>query len=764
MPKRAAFLRLLAAGLLASAAGLAPRTLAAEQPAFDLEAATRGTGFLQGLVPWRWRPGQGDLVAWRKKPTPTGPKQNHLIALDPETGARRSLLVREDFEAAVGRKVPQAGRGRVERIGRAGVAPYWFSADGRRVLLQVRGDLAYADLASGARRRLTEHAETIRDVKWSPNGRSVSYSKGYDLWVVEASGGTPRALTSGGTPELRNARLDWLIPEELGLTTAHWWSPDSSKIAFIQVDETNVDRHTVAPGPKPGARPRTMYYPRPGTPNPLVRIAIVKPDAQPSERLVWARLGTTPPEYIARVAWASTSEHLFALSLDRRQRHLQLWVIHAASGEATSAWSKQIAQGWIDPPPAPYTLPDGSFLLRVPEAKGPSWQRFRLQTDGTIQRVEIVTKPTTGTRARPYLDPNTGHCIATFEGRHGPVVHKRASRQAPWQPAPFVPQRPLVASATWNDGATHALVSVSSPLRPRERSVHRLRDGAATVPLGREALPTLEQLSLATFEDGEIPLETPALKRPDGSPCALRWRLWRPAHPSTAHAYPLIVHTYGGPGTSMIRHTWSRVALFSTYLCRRGFYVLHVDGRGSRGQGPAFQHAIEGRLGRYEIEDHARVVQHLAERPDIDGSRVGIYGWSFGGTMVLNGLAHHGDAFHAGFAVAPVSDWLLYDTIYTERFLGMPTDNPLGYRATAPLRFAKQMRGDLYIVHGLSDDNVHPINTLRLVDALLAEKHDRFDTMLLPGRGHGLGNARGDMLRRMIAFFERTLRGTAVPR
>jgi dipeptidyl-peptidase-4 len=277
----------------------------------------------------------------------------------------------------------------------------------------------------------------------------------------------------------------------------------------------------------------------------------------------------------------------------------------------------------------------------------------------------------------------------------------------------------------------------------------RLADGKVLRELGDARAPALETLELAVPEYGHIPVE--GLGR-------IQYRLWRPARLQRSRKHPLIVQVYGGPGSRTVSEGWGRGPLFPTFLTERGFLVLQVDGRGTGGQGRAFTTCVQGRLGILELEDVVRAVREVAKRSWVDGARVGIWGWSYGGTMACNALTMRSDVFRAGVAVAPVTDWRLYDTIYTERYMGLPSENEKGYEETSSITHVGKLTGNLLVLHGLGDDNVHAQNTLRLLEACLRAKNPNLDVMLYPRRGHGIGGATIDVYRRLVRHFETHLK------
>ena len=257
----------------------------------------------------------------------------------------------------------------------------------------------------------------------------------------------------------------------------------------------------------------------------------------------------------------------------------------------------------------------------------------------------------------------------------------------------------------------------------------------------------MSELAIARPEVGVLP----------GVGGEIVWRLWRAPDADPETPRPLIVRVYGGPGTRMVLDRWERAIFLTSYLTGAGYHVLEVDGRGTAGRGADFVRAVAGRLGVREIEDQVAAVRHVARRRDVDGDRVGIFGWSFGGTLTCLALTRHSDVFRAGVAIAPVTDWRLYDTIYTERYLGLPAENEAGYRETAATTHAATMNGWLLLLHGTADENVHAVNTERLVEALRVADKTTFEVKLYAGRGHGLGGVHEGLYTRLLDFFEKHL-------
>lgn len=743
--RRAALLLLV---LLASPAWAAPEDEDVAAP-LTLRQVFGGGSFTRPIPSWSWRPGHAELVRVDERRAPPEGQRPVLVAMDAASGAVRDLLDLGELETLV------EGEGTaVEGIGRASAPPFLWRADGQALCAVVRGDLVWVDLEHGTRRRLTRTPGPMADLNLSPDGAHVSFSRAHELWVVSTQGGEPRALTSGGSENLLNATLDWLYPEELDFRTAAWWSPSATRLAYLQMDQSGVPRYRV-PGLLPlRSEGRPMAYPKAGDPNPRVRVGVVGVAGGPTR---WLDLGDPAPEYVVRVAWKPGArvedERVLVVTLDRAQRHLRCHVLDPVSGACEGLAFEERDAAWIDVPPAPRFLPgeparflwrrqDGSTrwyvgTLGATPGSGASFEALSpegvdagdlLHVDGTTRRtwVEGVAH---GAAARGIFE-----CSPGCEGVRRPA----------WAD---VKDRTLDAQVD-GSGAYALLTRSSATVAPRVDLV-RTQDGALVRAIGDAHAPQLDERGLAVPEYGSLPVE--------GQSGAVRWRLWKPPALDEAGSYGLIVHVYGGPGSRMVEDAWGRGPFFPTLLCQRGFLVLQVDGRGSGGQGRDWMKCVQGRLGILELEDQVAAVRKVLERPYVDGARVGVWGWSYGGTMACNALTMRSDVFRAGVAIAPVTDWRLYDTIYTERYMGLPAENESGYSETASVTHAARMKGHLLLMHGLGDDNVHAQNTMRLVEAFLTAGNRNFEMMIYPRRGHGIGGATLDVFTRLLDHFERRL-------
>jgi dipeptidyl-peptidase-4 len=743
----------------------APGAAAEEEPPptppktqLTLEDLHGGPSFTKPIPDWSWRPGHAELVRRGNRTRPAQPPTPVLLAMDPETGTERELL---DL-GAMHTLVPGKGV-RMRGIGRAGPPSFKWSADGKALCLVVKGDLVWVDLEAGTRRRLTETDAALSDLNIAPDGAHVSFSRENELWVVSTKEGAPRRLTTGGSKTLLNATLDWLYPEELDFRTAAWWSPDSKSIAYLQMDQSDVPVYRV-PGLLPlRSEGREMFYPKAGDPNPKVRLGVVPPTGG---KTVWVPLGDPAPEYIARVAWLGTGNAqdpcmLLVVTLDRAQRHLKLFgalvrdeacLVELLHEEKDAAWidvpSEIVRQGrflwhrqdetarfYVGQPKLPSLTPTPGGMQMYPLTPA-DFEATDVHAFGAPASLSLIT----GRRRGDINDTVLSHRITTDastgwsggELRIGPPADLHVDKTQSIRVDP-------------DASGTYALLTTSSATVPPRKTLVRVHDGEVLREIGNASTPRLEALDLSVPEYGTLPIEGLG---------DIHWRLWKPADLDETRSYGLIVHVYGGPGSRMINNRWGRGPLLATLLNQRGFLVLEVDGRGTRGQGRDFMKCVQGRLGKLELEDQVRAVEEITKRPYVDAKRVGIWGWSYGGTMVCNALTRRSDVFSAGVAVASVTDWRLYDTIYTERYMGTPESNAKGYDETCCIPEAKNMSGKLLLLHGLGDDNVHAQNTIRLIEAFLEAKNLNYDAMLYPRRGHGIGGASLDVFTRLLRHFE----------
>jgi dipeptidyl-peptidase-4 len=605
-----------------------------------------------------------------------------------------------------------------------------WAPDGKQILVARSGDLFLLDVATGARTQLTKTTARERDPKLSPDGKHLSFRVEHDLHVMDIASRRTKALTKGGTELVRNAELDWVYPEELALSTAYWWSPDSRRIAYLQFDVSAVPvyPHGDLTQVRPVYEPER--YPQAGTENSKVRLGIV-PAAGGATK--WVDL----PEMeggrlIARVEWVRDASAVAVAMLNRVQNEVR-WI--RTDGKAVSAIYSQKDPAWIN------FKDDHRFLTKPPKmligAERPDYRHLYWN----------ATEPVAITKGE--WEVTELNCV----DEAGEQIYYSGTEQSPTERQFYrIKFDGSGKTRLTTERGTHTIWmapgcgsfidSHSSLTAPTRRTLH-LSDG--------KLLATLQERS-NEFE--LLPTELTTFCGPDGA--LFHARLLKPAGFDPAKKYPAIVQVYGGPHAQTVRDLW-RGADYDQYLAHRGFVIWQVDNRGSAGRGHAWESKLYRRFGKQELEDQVEGVKHLVSLGFVDPARIGINGWSYGGFMTLYSLFNASDKFAAGIAGAPVTDWRNYDTIYTERYLGLPQQNEEGYRASSPVFQASNLKGKLMLVHNFEDDNVLFQHSLRMASSL-QQAGKPFDLMLYPQKAHGVtGSVRRHMLEGMTAFWERNL-------
>ena len=557
----------------------------------------------------------------------------------------------------------------------------------------------------------------------SPNLKYRAYTRNYNLYIKNMDG-NETALTTDGTEDLRNAFPDWVYPEELGQYQAFWWSPDSKKIAFMQFDEKPVTKYPIVHDVQPIPRFELLGYPKPGGNNPIVRFFIAD---IASKKLVRLETGDDLDVYLYRGQWTNDGQEFTYHRLNRLQNKLELFAADPATGK-TRLFLTDTDPCYIDEQTDLVFLKDNLRFLWTSERSG--WREIYLY-DLTGKLLKQLTNAKLPVRSIQGVDEARGWIYfggleANGTERHAYKVKldgtafARMTKETGSHNVGFSPNF---------DYYTDAFSSFDQPMK----STLYQADGKEVKVLAT-AVPTKEFLDLKLVKPERF-----TFKSADGK-YDLDGLIYFPAHFDSKDKYPLLLSVYGGPGSKGVNNSY-KMADANQALAQLGFLVAVCDYRGVSGRGKAFQNLHYMKLGQVELEDHVAFVKALGQRPYVDTTRVGITGHSYGGYFTCLALLKEPDVFHVGVAGAPVTDWRNYDSIYTERYMRRPQDNPDGYEKGSCLTYAKNLKGKLFIHHGAVDDNVHPGNTIQLVQALLKE-NKKFDMMIYPEQQHGISFAR----------------------
>lgn len=598
-----------------------------------------------------------------------------LWCLEVGTGRERLLADPAALDAA-DEEMPSQERARRERLREqaGGIVSYTTDRDGTVAAFVVSGALHVVDTGGGRVRRVETEGGVV-DPQLDPTGQRVGFVSGGALHVHEFGSGTTKLAAPDGDAVSWGV-AEFAAAEEMGRLRGYWWAPDGKAVLAARVDEAPVHRWHIADPAKPGREPLEVRYPAAGTPNAMVSLAVLGLDGSRTPVPV-------DDEYLAEVLW---DEHELLLVVQSRdQRRLRLLAVDPSSGTAT-ARAEQTDPAWVDlVPGVPAHLDDGALVTTADSA-----DTRRLVVDGVP-----VTPPGLQLRAVRCVDGDTVLFTASTEPTGIGLWAWRRGGQAEL----------LTPSQGVFDGRRRDGVSVVTghTLDGSSVTVHRA-DGS-------------EMALASSAVEPELPLRVQLLQ---AGPQQLRTALLLPSWHTPGTRLPVLLNPYGGPHAQRVLHDRG-AHLLNQWLAEQGFAVLVVDGRGTPGRGPAFERAVHGDLATPVLDDQVAALHAVAaEHPDLDLERVAIRGWSFGGYLAALAVLRRPDVFHAAIAGAPVTDWRLYDTHYTERYLGDPAADPAAYEHSSLLADASVLRRPLLLVHGLADDNVVAAHTLRLSSALLA--------------------------------------------
>ncbi len=693
-------------------------------------------------------PRPGTVAPGRLEFTPDGKAVTYLFS---EDGSLVRSLWRYDVESGERRVIagpPPAStdestlsreeelRRERARLRELGVTDYQFAEKSpQQVLLVPGGGRLWVSVAEGELVEI-EGSHGAIDPHLSPDGSQVAFVRDDELWVMDVAGGSPRRLTSGAEPGLSNGLAEFIAQEELDRDRGFWWSPDAKKIAFIKADSRHIKDYTIVHQGKSEVDNEPHRYPFAGEPNALLELGVV--DLQ-TGATTWMDLGAETDIYIARVGWRPEGV-LTCQLLSRDQRTLKLLAFDGSG--ASSPLLEERQEPWLNLQDDPEFLHDGGFLW-LSERTGfnhiyryfpdgsckaltsGDWMVTRLvRVDEASGMVYFVSTKDSALERHLYSVPLDGGQVVRIteeRGVHGIGMAKDCSR--------------FIDFSTARGHGAHVAI--------------RRTDG------------TLERVIFEqsqTADDlGLVPPELTTIDAADGT--TMHAAIYKPPVLEPGKRYPVIVSVYGGPHAQRVLEEWGMtVDLRAQYLAQHGYVVLKVDNRGSANRGLAFEAAIADRMGTVEVDDQVAAVRALAKRPYVDGSRVGIYGWSYGGYMTCMALMRAPDVFKVGVSGAPVTDWDGYDTGYTERYMGTPQSNPEGYKDSSVLTHAAKLKGKLLLVHGMVDENVQFRHTARLIVALTEANKD-YDLLVFPEERHMPRDAKGleYQERRVLEYFEKNL-------
>ena len=671
---------------------------------------------------------------------------NRLVSVDATTGERAPLVDIARFEAAIA-SLPGVSADDARQLARR--PGHVMNATRSALVFELADDLFYYERGDASARRLTRTPAPETEVSFSPDGSLVAFVRDHNLAVVDVDRRREHALTTDGSDTIRNGRLDWVYQEEIygrGNFRGYWWSPDSTRLAYLQLDDSAVPTYTVLDHIPYHPEVEDWDYPKAGDPNPRVRLGVVRAAGGATTWVDITEYAATEP-LIVGVGWTPDSQSVVFEVQNREQTWLDLNLAATHIGTVTRL-VRETSDAWVNVTGAPTWLADGSFLW-LSERSG--WMHvYHYDADGTL--AHQVTDGAWEVRELHGVDEATGWVyFSGTERSHigGDVYRVKLDGSAVTR----LSETAGTHRARFNPSFTHYLDTWSDIATPPQVRLHA-SDGAEVRVVAANPVRVLDEYRLAapelrqvTNRDGFV-MEALMIKPPDFDP---------------ARRYPVYQHVYGGPHAPRVRNVWGRETLYWQLLAQHGIIVWVLDNSTASGKGAVSTWPVYQHFGELELRDLEDGIAWLTEQPYVDATRIGIEGWSYGGFMVSYALTHS-RSYAMGIAGGSVTDWRDYDTIYTERYMRMPQNNPDGYAQSSPRFDAADLHGALLLIHGTMDENVHMQNTLQFAHEL-QKAGKPFDMMIYPKSRHRLGGPELEKHRRatMLDFALEHLRPASAP-
>lgn len=628
---------------------------------------------------------------------------------------------------------------------------YTFSDDESQVLLATnqesifrRSTLANYFVFNTKTNTLTSISEAkIQEPTFSPDGKKVAYGLNNNLYIKDiASGKTIQFTKDGEKNKIINGITDWVYEEEFAFVRAFEWNADSNKIAFIRFDETEVPEFSMDVYGKNLYQTQTVFkYPKAGEANAIVSLH------------VFDLLGNTTTQvelgphldYIPRIKWTNNANVLSLQTLNRHQNQLDL-IFYNSKTNNTSVVLKEIDKAYVDITDNLTFLEDNSFI-------------WTSEKDGYNhiyhygKKGKLINQVTKGNwEVTNYYGFNEKNNTIYYQSvENGSINRDVYSITLDGTNKKRLTKNTGTNDADFSANFTYFINTYSSATQPPLYTLNDAVNGYVfkTIKTNSELTKTVSEYKMSKKEFSTININGNDLNM---------WMI-KPANFDAKKEYPLFMFQYSGPGSQQVANRWNNANdYWYQMLAQKGYIIACVDGRGTGFKGADFKKVTQKELGKFEVEDQIEAAKLLGKRNYVDASRIGIWGWSYGGFMSSNALFKGSDVFKMAIAVAPVTSWRLYDSIYTERYMTTPKENASGYDDNSPINHVDKLKGDFLLIHGTGDDNVHVQNTMRMVEALV-QADKQFEWMIYPDKNHGIygGNTRKHLYTKMTNFIDRTL-------
>ncbi len=631
-----------------------------------------------------------------------------------------------------------------KRVYGTGILEYTWSADGKALMFPLNGDVYYYQLGQKEAVNLTKGGGFATDVKFSPKGNYISFVRDQNLFVINIKTQKTKALTTKGGGAIKFAMAEFVAQEEMNRMTGYWWSPDESTIALTKVDMSPVEVVTRNEIYADSIKLIDQRYPYAGTDNILINLGFINVDS-PADQIRWVDLGKDKDIYLTRGKWLPDSKNFSYQWQTRNQQQQQLVFVNSNSLQRHPIIT-ETSDTWVNIQDGLKFIEQG--FLWTSELDG--FKHIYLY-DYSGKQIAQLTKGEWIVDELKAYDKQTGDVF--FSGRKDTPIERHLYKVNINKPQKIskISKREGFHKISFSNDASVYLDSYSNVLQPTQVSLHKANGKHLT---WMEQNKVDSSHPFHSYKSDFIKPRFGTLKAEDGQ--VLHYRIFEPK--GFEGKRPVINYVYGGPHAQRVTNSWSDRNAFLQHLVQKGYVVFQLDNRGSFNRGKKFEDPIYKHLGDVELQDQLVGVDYLKTLDFVDPDRIAIYGHSYGGFMAIMGMFKASDVFKVGVSGAPVTDWGLYDTHYTERYAGHPGKNNKNYEISNVFKYANGLKGDLLIYHGMADDNVLFTNSTKLFKHL-QDLGKEFDVMTYPGSKHSLrGKKVGlHLSKTIVRYFDKNL-------
>ncbi|MCL1142202.1 S9 family peptidase [Shewanella gaetbuli] len=670
-----------------------------------------------------------------------------LWQMDIATGQRSRLIDADQLASAELSDEEKARRER-QRIYGQGIMEYFWAEDSQSILIPASGQLYIYQVSNNKVIPLDTGSGFVTDARLSPKANFVSFVREQNLYVLSLANQKVTQLTHDGKGPIKNAMAEFVAQEEMDRMTGYWWSPDESHIAFTRIDESGVELVTRNEIYADGIKLTEQRYPYAGKPNVEIELGVI---SLAGNKTQWIDLGAEKDIYLPRVKWLPDSKHLSYQWQSRDQQALDLRIVNIEQPSKSTTVITERSKAWVNLHDDLQFLKQQSFIWASERDGFNHLYLFDLQ--GKLLRQ--LTQGDWVVDHLEYIDEANGYVY--FTGRKDSVVERhlyRVSLNEGASSIQLISQRSGMHKSVFADNKPVYLDYFSSLQQPPQISLHDA-SGKHLAWVEQNEVNSDHPL-FAYAKQWQMP-QFGHLKADDGQ--TLQYRLFKPTTFDSKQKYPVVVRVYGGPHAQTVVNAWSEADYFTQYLLQQDYVVFQLDNRGSAYRGTQFEHVIYQNMGDAEVRDQKAGVDYLRTLPFVDGDNIAIYGHSYGGYMALMSQFKAPDYFKAAISGAPVTDWRLYDTHYTERYMGNPETNKQGYDKASIMPYVKNYQSGLLMYHGMADDNVLFENSTRIYKAL-QDEGKLFQMMDYPGSKHSMRGekVRNHLYKSLAAFLDSQLK------